>query len=176
MSKKSLPLLVLALTLLNNPNLYAETLKTFNLKDGSIIKGEVLELNQGVYTVKTELGQVSIPDEDILSMSSNEAQANNPASPQPSTSATNSAIKGQVEQLQGSIMADPEMTAEIQKMMQDPEIMSILSDPKFMNDVLTYDPNRIEANQNTQQLLQKPAIQNLINKINQKFPQAQSKP
>ncbi len=162
---------IILLTLLIVPNLSADSLKVFALKDGSIIKGEILEFNQGVYTVKTQLGQISIPDDTIVTMSSNDAQASNPA-PQPQTQSTNnSAIMGQVQQMQGNIMADPEMVAEIQKIMQDSEIMSILTDQNFMNDVLTYDPNRIEANKNTQQLLQKPAIQNLINKINQKYPQ-----
>ena len=168
MIKKSL-LILFFLAFVSNPPLYAEP-KTFSLKDGSVIKGEVLELNNGVYTVQMEnANQLTIPDTDIVSMTSGEA----PLIPTPSQN-SDPALVSQVNQLQSDILADPDMLKELETLMKDPEIMGILTDQNFMNDVLSYDPNRIETNQKTQELLGKPAIQTLIQKINQKLPAQQA--
>ena len=50
------------------------------------------------------------------------------------------------------------------------EIRGVLSDPAFMNAIMSYDPNQIQQNEKTQYLLQNPKFQSLMEKIRQKLP------
>ena len=150
---------------------HAQTIKVITLKDGSMLKGKVLGLKDGIYTLETSnLGKVSIPETDILSIAA-------PAAPgsvyQESTSGNSSQkaqLMNQVEQLQGSIMTDPGLMSEIQNLINDEEIQAILSDPKLMNDVMSYDPEKIQQNDSIQNLMQNPKMLNLMNKVQQKMP------
>ncbi len=144
----------------------AQTSKTIALKDGSFLKGEVVQLNDGVYTIETSnLGRIAIPESDILSITS--AQADKSQNQKPNTSQKKQ-IQNQVEAMQGSILSDPALMMEIQNIVNDPEVQALLTDPTLLDDVLTYDPEKIEKNNSAQDLIQNPKIQNLINKIQQK--------
>lgn len=140
--------------------LHAQPVKGITLKDGSKLQGKVLQLSEGIYTIETpNLGKINIPESDILSIESKDASAE-PSSP---------ALKEKVAEVQNSIMSDPNVMDDIQKLTQDKEIMGILSDPDFVKDAMSMDQEKLEQNQKTQDLLENPKIRSLINKINQKL-------
>ena len=167
--KKILLTIILTCSLIGfTANSHAQSSKTITLKDGSIVKGDVVRFQNNIYTIMTAgLGQIDIPDSQIVSIAAPGANPTN--SSQPFSSSGNPELKGQVQQMQNSVLSDPKMVGEIQKLMEDKEIMAILSDKNFVNDMMSYDPNRIQANQKTKTLMQNPQIQNLINQINQKM-------
>jgi len=72
--KKYYSILILTIALLSISTVsYAETMKIIKLKDGSVLKGKVLQLSDGVYTLETSnLGEVDIEESDILSIISPE--------------------------------------------------------------------------------------------------------
>ena len=145
---------------------HAQSVKTITLKDGSVIKGNVLQLADGVYTLETgNLGKVTVPESDILSITTESA----PVLPNTGDTA-GASLKGQVQEMQTSLLSDPEVMTEIQNIMQDPEIRSVLSDPAFMQAIMSYDPNQIKQNEKTQYLLQNPKFQSLMEKIQKKLP------
>ena len=155
--------------------LYADSAKVINLKDGTVLKGQVLEFKEGVYTLETSVaGQLQVSDEDILSILSAEAGAADPSDPAssngPGLPQDNTQIKEQVQQLQGSVMSDPALMTDIQGMLNNEELQAIFSDPQFVNDVLSYDPQKINQNEKTQELLQNPQMQAIMEKIQQKMP------
>ncbi len=167
--KKFFLKLFLTIALLNFTYLaLAQSTKTITLKDGSVIKGTVVQFQNNVYTVKTPgLGQVDIPDSQIVSLTSlGEAPANNQPTSSPSG---NPPLMAQVQQMQNSLLSDPKILDEIKKLIENKEIMTLLADQNFVNDVLSYDPKRIEANQKTKELIQNPQIQNIMKQINQKM-------
>jgi len=59
---------------------------------------------------------------------------------------------------------------ELQNIINDEEIQAMLSDPQLLNDVLSYDPEKIQQNDNAQGLMQNEKIQKLMDKIRQKIP------
>ena len=153
---------------------HAQSVKTITLKDGSVIKGNVLQLADGVYTLETgNLGKVTVPESDILSIATESAPAPAPA-PANTGDAANASLKGQVQEVQASLLSDPEVMAEIQNIMQDPEIRGVLSDPAFMQAIMSYDPNQIQQNEKTKYLLQNPKFQSLMEKIQKKIPSTSS--
>ena len=145
---------------------HAQSAKVITLKDGSVIKGNVLQLADGVYTLETgNLGKVNVAESEIVSIAVESA----PAAPNMGDTASAS-FKGQAQEIQTGLLSDPEVMVEIQNIMQDPEIRGVLSDPAFMNAIMSYDPNQIQQNEKTQYLLQNPKFQSLMEKIRQKLP------
>ena len=145
---------------------HAQSTKVITLKNGSVIKGTVLQLADGVYTLKTDnLGNFSVAESEIVSIAEEPA----PVPPDTGNTATAS-LKGQVQEMQTSLLSDPEVMTEIQNIMQDPEIRGVLSDPAFMSAVMSYDPKQIQQNEKTQYLLQNPKFQSLMKKVRKKMP------
>ena len=149
---------------------FAESDKIITLKDGSNLIGHILSLQDDVYTIKTQnLGQIQIKQEDILSIS----QPQTLPSPSPNVTPASSMnyqpkdIQGQVQRLQGNVMNDPKMMAEIQRLSEDKEIMSILSDPEFMKDVMSYDPERLQNNPKLKALMDNPGMKALMERMGQ---------
>ena len=144
---------------------HAQSAKTITLKDGSVIKGAVTQLADGVYTLETDnLGKITVPESEIVSITAESAPA--PANTENTASAS---LKGQVQEIQTNLLSDPEVMTEIQNIMQDPEIRGVLSDPAFMQAIMSYDPNQIKQNEKTQHLLQNPKFQSLMEKIQKKL-------
>jgi len=154
---------------------FAQTEKIINLKDGSMIKGQIHDFQNGIYTVDTpHLGQVHIYDADILNISapSENVPTQDFLPPMPSGKICpvgNADLMQQVQQLQGDLMTDEAVLQDIEEILKDPEVMSILSDPNFMNDVFSYDPARMQGNEKMQKLMEDPAMQALMDKIYQRM-------
>lgn len=143
--------------------LYAQSVKTITLNDGSVIQGKIIALEQGLYTIETShLGQIKVQDKDIQSITST------PITPAPET-ALNAPFKQQAEQVQGQILTDPSLMQDISGILENKEIMSILSDQKFLDDVLSQDPQRLEKNEKLDQLIENPQMKALLEKVNQKI-------
>lgn len=162
MKKNLKPLLFIILLGIACP-LYAQSAKVITLKDGSVIKGNVLQLGDGVYTLETgNLGKITVPEAEVVSIAAESA-------PTPQDTAGTS-LKGQVQEIQTSLLSDPEVMTEIQNIMQDPEIRGVFSDPAFMQAIMSYNPDQIQQSEKTQYLLQNPKFQSLMEKIQQKLP------
>ena len=145
---------------------HAQSAKVITLKDGSVIKGNVLQLTDGIYTLETDnIGKVNVAESEIVSI----AAESTPALPATGDTAS-AALKGQAQEIQTNLLSDPSIMAEIQNIMQDPEIRGVLSDPAFMNAIMSYDPKQIQQSEKTQYLLQNPKFQSLMEKIQQKLP------
>ncbi len=166
---KSFFKLILALTFLFiflQP-LYASSIKILTLKDGSIIKGKVLQLSNGIYTIATsQFGNVEIPEDNILSIA-----VPNTNTQKKNSSSQQTQLKNQVQQLQGNILSNPQLIQDIQNMAQDKEIMKILSDQNLINDVMSYDQNKMEKNAKLKELMKNPKIQKMMNRIEQQIGQ-----
>lgn len=137
-----------------------QNLKTITLKDGTKIKGTLTGIQNGIYSIETNsLGKITVKDSDVESISTSEGSA--PSSIPPS-------MKGQVEALQGQVMADPEFMASVQELTRDPKFIELLQDPDFMNVILSRDPQKIQNNPKIQLLLQDPKMQKLMQRMNEK--------
>lgn len=144
---------------------FAQSTKTITLKDGSVIKGAVTQLADGIYTLETSnLGKITVPEAEVVSITAE-------AAPAPQEGNTGSAsLKSQAQEIQTNLLSDPSIMAEIQNIMQDPEIRGVLSDPAFMQAIMSYNPDQIQQSEKTQYLLQNPKFQSLMEKIRKKLP------
>ena len=160
---------VLFFLLLGTCLCFASPTRIITLKDGSVLKGEILGFSDGQYTVNTpNLGQIKLKDADILRIDSpgNAAAASTNAQP-------SSSLKSQVQQIQGKVLQDKNLVNEFQNLLQDPKIIQLLSDPSFVKDIMSYDEETIRNNPGVQQLLQNSQIQQLMKEIGQKYSQPQ---
>lgn len=161
MQKKFLILLfVLAFTQLS----WAEQI--INLKDGSIIKGTVISLENNVYRIQTQnLGEIKIQNADVVTITNEDATAASVTSSHPE----NIDLKAQVQQAQGNLMSDPTLMNDVQSLAQDPEIIKMLSDPNLVNDIMSYDQKKIEQNPKIKELMENPSMKALMEKMENKM-------
>lgn len=95
-------------------SLSAGELREIELKDGSVITGEVLSLKNGVYILKSEsLGEIRIEEAKIRAI-----RSKSPVSP--SLSQTGAASGG-TRSLQEKMMSDQEIMGLIQSLQSDPD-------------------------------------------------------
>lgn len=153
----------------------AQEPKLIQLRDGSTLTGNVVELNSGVYTIKTEnLGVMKIKEEDIVSISNKrfaDAQALQAAPVQagtPAPSLTKSNLNSQVQLMQQNILSDPAMMADLQELVSDPEIVQILTDETFMSTIMNLDMEAIEKDPKYQKLMHNYKMRTFIEKLKSK--------
>lgn len=151
----------------------AEALKTITLKDGTVIKGTITEFKDQTYSIQTNnLGLIRVKDSDIVGInlegSAPGAQQNTPLNAQ-SNPLSQADFKNQVQQVQGTVLSDPKIMSDIQNLLNDEKIRNILSDPKFINEVMSYDPEKIKNNDKVHQLMDTPEMQKLMQKIENKI-------
>ncbi len=153
-------------------------LQTITLKDGTILKGHLIKVMNDTYVIQTEhMGDVQVNVGDLANITTGNTPL--PSSSTPSVSATPMAgnpsgspmggMTGPGSQLQQQLLADPEIQADIRELLKDPETMNLFMNGNLMQDALSMDPDKIKNNQNMQQLMQNPKMQDIIQKINQKI-------
>ena len=67
--------------------------------------------------------------------------------------------------VQTKVMNSPDVLSDIQKLMQDPEVMAIISDPEFIAAIQSGSPTAIGSNPRLKVLSENPKVQALIQKI-----------
>ena len=166
--KKTILTLFIIITFVNLSIAGPKKIQIITLKGGSVLKGKVLQLQDGIYTIDVlNLGQMSIPESNILSITSTmppEAQY------QDNSVSQKAQLKNQINQIQGGILSNPELMMDVQNILNDEEVQMMLSDPQLLNDILSYDPEKIQQNTNVQSLMQNQKMQQLMNKIQQQVP------
>jgi hypothetical protein len=134
----------------------AAEVKEIELTDGSVITGEVLSLNNGIYTIRTgSLGTLTIKDSKVRSIST-------PGSASPSRQ---SGQNSDVRSLQDKMMSDQEVMGMIQSLKDDPQFIKILEDPEIMNAVVSGDTAALMTNPKFLQLLHNPTVQGIQQKV-----------
>lgn len=141
----------------------AENLIT--LKDGSEIRGHVVSLQNNTYTVQTSFGPVQISDSQIQNISMADAASPSPGNPASSGSYVTNQFGPEASAIQQKMFSNPRIMTDIQKLLQDPEVVKLLNDPSFVNDVTSTDKTKMINNPKVQQLLQNQNIQNIMNAL-----------
>lgn len=139
----------------------AGVLKTITLKDGSVIQGQIVQIKDNTYTVDSPaVGTVSILEDQIVSIV---VDSQGSAS---GTTATPAAFRDDIiTAAQNKIMADSDAMKDVQAIASDPEVVALMSDPAFLQAIQSRDPAAIQANPNTQKLMENPKVQAIINRL-----------
>ncbi|MCK5215900.1 MAG: hypothetical protein KAR05_11185 [Candidatus Omnitrophica bacterium] len=166
---------------LENTNNTSPQEQTITLKDGTILKGYLVDVKNNFYTIKTKhMGQVNISVNDLKSITTmpvvteQKPDLNNMMSAmlgggQPMQSLRSNSMLAQLPQLQSQFMSDPDFMAMVQEIMQDESFMRMMNQGDLMSTLMTMDPAQMQNNPAMQQFLQNPKMQKIINYITEKM-------
>jgi len=135
---------------------YAGEVKELELNDGTVITGEIVSLDDGVYTVKSEsLGTIKLAESRVRTIRVK-------GSTKDSDSADTNA---QAQALQQKMMNDKEIMDKIRSLENDPEFKKILDDPEVMKAVNSGDVAALMANPQFLKLMNNRTVQEITNKV-----------
>jgi hypothetical protein len=133
--------------LLSYANVFAYDAQQIELRDGSIIAGEIVSLSNGIYTIASDtLGNIKIPRAKIRTIRTKSYRRN--SSPLPIVNKT-------VQALQDTIIA----------LQDEPSIQRVLQDPNLMNEVMSGNINALIDNPAFQRILENPRVQAISREI-----------
>ena len=134
------------------------------LIDGSVICGEIVSSEGGIYTLKTStLGTVRIEESSIRAI-----RFGPPAKVKGKEQAfRTTATEAQVHVLQQLMMGDPEIIRMLLTLLNDPDVQGILEDPSIIEAVNAGDIEALTSNPKFMKLLENPTIQDITGKIAQ---------
>ena len=146
----------------------ADEPQVITLKDGSQIKGNLVGINNDVYTVHTPaLGDVNVSASQVSSISSEAVPP--PQAVNTSTPPANGDLNQKIQVAQNKLMNDPQMMQQVQAMTQDPELMKLFSDPVLAQAVMSHDVKAIENNPKAQELINNPKMRALMDQLSGKI-------
>jgi len=148
------------------------------LRDGSVIRAEVISLQDGVYTLKSEsLGTIIIEQSRIASIKmgsgmSPDRHASTPSSTRPEVASQTAEpnVVGQINTMREVLMSDQSIMEKLSSLSNDPELMRVVQDPEIMKSVTSGDIKALMANDKFMQLLNDPKIQEISKKISPEKP------
>jgi len=145
---------------------YSGEAKEIELNDGTVITGEIVSLNNGVYTIKSEsLGTVKLTDSKVRTIrqkSPVKTSGERNASQQDRSPAD---VTSQTRSLQDKMMNDKEVMDKIRSLQNDPEFQKILEDPEIVRAVNSGDIAALMTNPNFMKLLNNRTVQDITNKV-----------
>lgn len=145
----------------------ASEIKEIELKDGSVITGEVISLTNGIYTVKSDiLGTIKLEDSKVRNIREKAGFSTPAASPQtPLVPQAQSSATGEAQSLQQKMMSDKEIMGMILSLQNDPEFKTLLEDPKIMSAVNSGDVATLTADPRFMKLMNNPTVREIQNKV-----------
>ena len=129
----------------------AGEIKEIELKDGSVVYGEIVSFSGGVFTLKSKgLGTVKIEESKIRAIRSGARERGK---------------QDQIQQLQKRMMSDKEVVEMILSLQNDPDVQKILQDPEIMKAVNSGDMDALLSNPKFMKLLENPTIHEIREKV-----------
>ena len=154
------PALAALLTLAGGLGTAAES--RVELRDGSVITGELVGVGGGSYRIQSgTLGEVSIPESEVLAIRPAGAAAPTAAAPS-GTGAAEAPAGFDLGSIRQQLVAQPQIMEAINRLQSDPEVQSVLSDPELVRRIMAGDLEAVRADPRFQKLLENPAIQAIV--------------
>jgi hypothetical protein len=130
------------------------------LRDGSVISGEVVGFSGGHYLVRSPaLGEISVDQSEIRAVR-----------PEGGPSAGSGAESGsgygsEIQSLQQQMVANPEIVKLLNALANDPEVRAALADPELMRLVTSGNLAALQHNPRFQSLMNHPEIQAIMGQV-----------
>ena len=154
-----LPVVFFLVVLLMLPAwVFAGELGEVELNDGSVVRGELLSLDDAHCTLRSEsLGTIQIERSGIKAIRMKGAQA----AASVNSKGTQGLIKDQITALQEHLVSDQNSLDSITALQDDPDVRAVLEDPELMKAVASGDIAALMANPKLLKLLENPALQGI---------------
>lgn len=146
--------IVLLLVVLLPVSVQAGSLQVIELVDGSTVRAEVISLEQGIYSVRSDsLGEMQIPAARIRSISQDGGSAASVGALQ--------ADSAQLKGLRESMVQDPATMGKIQSLQSDPAIKAILNDQDTMRAIHAGDLDALQNDPKIKALMENSTVREL---------------
>jgi hypothetical protein len=153
---------------------YSAEVSEIYLDDGSILRAEVVSLQDGVYTLRSaSMGKFNLDASRVSRINSRqEGQSSDPADlsqaqQQPFGSQEN--FKAKVDSAQAAIMKDPEAMQSAMAMASDPEFQKLLEDPEAVAALKKGDVATLMKKPQFQAIMNNPKMQGFADKMKDKI-------
>jgi hypothetical protein len=134
---------------------YAGEVQDIRLRDGSVIRAEIIELKNGVYTLRSpSLGTMRVRQSNVVGTGRGAAPAARSSGP-PSTS------RG-IEGTREALRSNPEAMERIMSLKGDPDMRRILNNPKLMDALRRGDLQSLSNSPEIRKLMKNPAVRDLL--------------
>jgi len=143
-SGKRLLLMGIVLLCLSIPSVFAEEISVIELKDGSVITGEVVSFDGKVWIIQSgSMGTLKIEGAKVVSIRTRDAFKKESSG---AVSGESTSGKADIKAMQQSIMSNEKIMAMIMNLHDDPDVQAILQDPEIMRAVNAGDVNALMTN------------------------------
>ncbi len=134
--------------------------RVIELKDGSVITGEVVNYANGVYTIHSDsMGDIRIKDSAIATI----REPSPTTAAGPATAGTGTAAS--VAALKDRMLSNAEVMDLVADLKDDPQFSKVLNDPAIVQAVQTNDVAALMANPAFLALLDDPRVQEIEKKM-----------
>ena len=133
------------------------------LIDGSLIYGEIVSLDQGVYTILSDsMGRLKIGESKIRAIRFPSSTGNRDT--RDNIKQKPGDVGPEIQALQKSLLNDEDILTTILSLQEDPKVQEVLNDPDVMNAVLAGDVQSLMSNPKFLELLNHPKMQEILKK------------
>lgn len=135
----------------------------FELQDGSVIIGELVSVDNGVFKIRSpSLGTVTLRDSKVRTM----GRAGSTASTETTlTESSEPDWQAQMQALQRELVHNDDLMQAISALQNDPKIREVLADPELMALIGSGDMMALRNDQRIQQLLEHPGIRAIVDRL-----------
>lgn len=138
----------------------AGELKVIELKDGSVIAGEVVSLAGGIYTIRSDsLGMIKLEESKIRAIRSRSPEKGGASGGPAAAQGSDTRV------LQQKMMSDEKIMDMIQSLRDDPEFKKAMEDPAVMKAMKDGDVSALMANPEFMKLLNNPTVKEIEKKV-----------
>lgn len=142
---------ILLILFVSSSSLFAEEM-LIKLKDGVVVRGEVVSMRDGIYTIRSKmLGEIAVRGSDVLSMSKIEDESG--------------VFPADRQRIERQIMSNPQFMQSVQNIAQDESVLEMLSDPAIKSAIMRQDVEYLQQNKKFKQFMGNPAVQGLVEDI-----------
>lgn len=133
--------------------------RAFELRDGSVLVGELVGVGNGGYRIRTPmLGEIEVPESNVLAIrplgeATSASAGSGPHSPD---------LQGTIAGIQRQIVGDPALMGAVSALQGDPDLQAALADPAFVQLVLTGNLTALSADPRFLRLMSNPAVQAIL--------------
>jgi hypothetical protein len=143
----------------------ADRMREIVLTDGSVIMAEVISFQNGIYSLRSEtMGQIQLRDSAIQSIRIPESEGKGNFGSNQAKS-TSSSPDAEIRQMQESMVTDPGLIGLILALQNDPEVQKILQDQEIMALITAGDLKSLEANPKFARLMNNQKIRAIIEQM-----------
>jgi len=159
MKKIFLCLLLLTLSI----SAYCQETSQIELTDGSTIKGKIVSLTNGVYTIEAPtLGRIAVASSKIKKI---ETSGASPSLAPNAVTAANPEMKAQINNYTAQIMSNPDILKITTDLANDPQFQEMMKDPQIMRAVYAGDMQTLMSNPKFMNAINNPKINQIKDKL-----------